>query len=404
MSTTLLYHAFGIKGYRYLRSEFIGGEAVFRVGQKPIDLRCAVCGSAKVIRRGVVERRFKALPIGNKPVSIVLKVQRVECEICEKVRQVKIDFADWRRTYCKTFERYALCLLRYMTIKDVAGHLGVSWDVVKDIQKRYLEKYFSRPKLKSLKWMAIDEIYIGTKQRYLTVVLDLRTGRVVFVGDGKGAEALVKFWKRLKNSKAKVEAVAIDMSPAYIAAISENLKQAVIVFDHFHVIKLFNEKLTELRQALYHEINDILQKKALKGSRWLLLKNPENLDGHRHEKERLEEALRLNQPLATAYYMKEDLRFLWNQHNKAAAEKYLLDWIARAQNSGILMLMKFAKTLQIHQAGILAYYDFPISTGPLEGTNNKIKTMSRQAYGFRDIEFFKLKIMAIHMAKYALVG
>jgi len=363
-----------------------------------------MCGSASVIRRGVVERKFKTLPIGKKPVSIILGVQRVECEICGKVRQVEIGFADWRRTYCKAFERYALCLLRYMTIKDVAGHLGVSWDVIKDIQKRYLQKYFSAPKLKSLKWIAIDEIYIGTKQRYLTVVLDLRTGRVVFVGDGKGAEALIKFWKRLKNSKAKVEAVAMDMSPAYIAAISENLKQAVIVFDHFHIIKLFNEKLTELRQALYHEINDVLQKKALKGSRWLILKNPENLDEHRHEKKRLNEALQLNQPLATAYYMKEDLRFLWNQPNKAAASKYLLDWIARAKDSGIQMLMKFAKTLQIHQAGILAYYDFPISTGPLEGTNNKIKTMSRQAYGFRDIEFFKLKIMAIHMAKYALVG
>jgi len=88
----------------------------------------------------------------------------------------------------------------------------------------------------------------------------------------------------VKGSKAKIEAVAIDMSPAYMAAISENLKKAVIVFDHFHVIKLFNEKLTELRQALYHEINDVLQKKALKGSRWLILKNPQNLDERHHEK------------------------------------------------------------------------------------------------------------------------
>ncbi len=95
---------------------------------------------------------------------------------------------------------------------------------------------------------------------------------------------------------------------------------------------------------------------------------------------------------------------LWEQPDKNTAEIYLADWIARASASGIRMLKKFAKTLQIHQKGILAYYDFPISTGPLEGTNNKIKTMKRQAYGFRDMEFFKLRIMAIHQAKYALVG
>ena len=102
--------------------------------------------------------------------------------------------------------------------------------------------------------------------------------------------------------------------------------------------------------------------------------------------------------------MKEDLRQLWAQTDKAAAQAFLDDWIRRAQASRISMLVKFAKTLAAHRTGILSYYDYPISTGPLEGTNNKIKTMKRQAYGFRDIEFFKLKIMAIHEAKYALIG
>jgi transposase len=320
------------------------------------------------------------------------------------LRQVKVDFADYRRTYTKSFERYALDLLRHMTILDVARHLGVSWDVIKDIQKRHLKRRFSRPKLKSLRWIAIDEISIGKGQRYLTVVLDLKSGRVVYVGDGKGAEALEPFWKRLKGSKAKIKAVAMDMSPAYISAVSTNLKEAAIVFDHFHIIKLFNEKLTKLRRDLYREATDGLEKEVLKGTRWLLLKNPENLDEKRNESERLQEALQLNQPLATAYYMKEELRLLWDQPNKAAAEKLLLDWTAKAKVSGIQMLKKFANTLLAHRSGILAYYDFPISTGPLEGTNNKIKTMKRQAYGFRDMEFFKLRILAIHQTKYALVG
>jgi transposase len=320
------------------------------------------------------------------------------------LRQVKVPFAETRRSYTRAFERYALELLRSMTIRDVARHLGVSWDVIKEIQKRHLQNHFSRPKLKHVRQIAIDEISIGKGHRYLTVVLDLDSGAVLFVGDGKGADALEPFWKRLRCSGATIEAVAIDMAPAYIQAVTDHVSQAAIVFDHFHVIKLFNEKLSDLRRELYREATDQLQKQVLKGTRWLLLKHPENLDKSRREPKRLREALKLNESLAAAYYLKEDLRELWNQPNKACAEAHLNDWIFEAEWSGIRILMQFAKTLAAHRQGILAWYDYPISTGPLEGTNNKIKTMKRQAYGFRDLEFFKLKILAIHQAKYALVG
>ena len=313
-------------------------------------------------------------------------------------------FADPRRRYTKAFERYALELSRLMTIQDVAQHLGVGWDTIKDIQKRDLQHRFKRPRLGKLKQIAIDEISIGHGHRYLTVVLNLETGAVVFVGDGKGAEALGPFWGRLRAAKAQVEAVATDMSPAYIQAVRENLGDAVHVFDHFHVVKLFNEKLSDFRRELYREATEQMDKDVLKGTRWLLLKNPENLDPRRKERERLEEALRMNQPLATVYYMKEDLRQIWDQPDKETAARVLEDWIRRAEASCIKVLQKFAGTLAMHRTGILAYYDCRISTGPLEGTNNKIRTMQRQAYGFRDQEFFKLKIYALHEAKYALVG
>src|SRR5439155_14741083 len=158
------------------------------------------------------------------------------------------------------------------------------------------------------------------------------------------------------------------------------------------------------RRELYRQLTSEAERKILKGTRWLLLKNPENLDTERNERQRLDEALQLNLPLATAYYLKEDLRQIWMQANLRAARKILRDWLARARASGISMLVKFAATMEEYQEGILAYYKYPISTGPLEGTNNKIKTMKRQAYGFRDHEFFKLKILAIHESKYALVG
>jgi transposase len=404
MSTSLLYHAFGIRGYHYVRTEYPGGAVTFTITQPPEHWRCATCNSRQVIGRGCVERRFRAVPIGHRPVSIVLPVQRVGCLLCGAVRQVEVPFADPRRSYTRAFERYALELSQHMTIKAVAAHLGVSWDVIKDMQKRDLRRRFARPRLAGLKQIAIDEIHLGKRQGYVTVVLDLSSGAIVFVGPGKGADALEPFWKRLDRSGAVIDAVAMDMSPAYILAVQTHLPWAVVVFDHFHVIKLFNEKLSALRRDLYQQAKAAGDQEVLKGTRWLLLKNPEDLDPARDELRRLEKALELNQPLATAYYLKEELRQLWAQADKAAATSFLESWIARAQASGIDVLRRFAKTLRRHEEGLLAYYDYPLSTGPLEGTNNKIRALQRQAYGFRDLEFFKLKLMALHEAKYALVG
>jgi transposase len=234
--------------------------------------------------------------------------------------------------------------------------------------------------------------------------MDLESGAVAFVGDGKGADALKPFWKRLRPSKARVEAVAMDMSGAYQSAVRANLPKAAIVFDRFHVVKLFNDKLSDLRRALYREATDVQHKEVLKGTRWLLLKNPENLDEEKDERGRLREALKLNEPLATAYYLKDDLRRFWEQPGKRFATTFLDGWIRRAEATGIKVLQQMAKTLAAHRSGLLAYYDVMISSGPMEGTNNKIKTMKRQAYGFRDREFFKLKILAIHETRYELVG
>ena len=404
MSTSLLYHACGTRGYRYRRTEYVHGEIRFVIEQDPQTLCCGHCGSRQVMRAGQVTRSFKSPPMGSKPMSLVLPVQRLWCAACGKTRQVKIPFADERRTYTRGFERYALDLSRHMTIQAVANHLGVSWDVIKEIQKRNLQRRFKRPKLKHLKQIAIDEISIGKRHRYLTVVLDLRSGAVVYVGQGKDSQALTPFWKRLRCSGAKVRAVATDMSPAYISAVHDHLPRAIHVFDRFHVVKLFNDKLADLRRQVQRTTEKIEHKELLKGTLWLLLKNSEHLDPKRQEPRRLEQALRINKPLAKAYYMKEELRQFWDQGGKRSATRFLDDWIAEAEASGVSMLVKFARTLRLHRQGLLAWYDYAISTGPLEGTNTKIKTMQRQAYGFRDQEFFTLKIFALHESTYALVG
>jgi transposase len=135
-----------------------------------------------------------------------------------------------------------------------------------------------------------------------------------------------------------------------------------------------------------------------------LLKNPENLDTEKDEKQRLKGALALSKPLATAYYLKDDLRQFWNQLGKAFATTLCDDWIRHASESGIKVLQQIAKTLAAHRTGLLAYYDVMISSGPMEGTNNKIKTIKRQAYGLRDMEFFNLKILTTHETRHALIG
>jgi transposase len=163
-------------------------------------------------------------------------------------------------------------------------------------------------------------------------------------------------------------------------------------------------KLTELRRELFREAQGPLGKSVLKGIRWLLLKNPENLDDGKNERARLEEALDLNQPLAIAYYLKDDLRRFWEQADWTTAFQFLEDWCARAEASGIRTLQKFAATLSGHRSGLLAWYHHPISTGPLEGVNNKIKLLQRRAYGYRDLELFKLRILSLHTTRFELIG
>jgi transposase len=403
MSTSILYHGWGVRGYVYDGSDFVEGGVVFYLRQKT-PLRCPVCRSTQVIARGTVERRFKTVPIGLKPVTLVLPVQRVECRACRTVRQVEVQFADARRTYTKTLERYAVELCRVATIQDAARHLRMSWDTVKEMEKRYLQRAFGTPPLRQVRAIAIDELYLGKTGKFITIVLDLESGAIVHVGQGKGDEALKSFWKRLRRAGATIEAVAMDMSPAYAAAVAEHLPQAALIFDHFHVIKLFNQKLTDLRRHLYHEATAKLQKQVLKGTRWLLLKRPDHLDPAKDEVQRLHEALALNQTLATAYYLREELCEFWNQPDKALAAAFLQDWINRAFTTGVRILHDIARSLACHRTGLLAYYDFKLTTAKLEVTNRKIRTLLSRAYGYRDKEFFTLKLYALHRTKYALVG
>jgi transposase len=299
-------------------------------------------------------------------------------------------------------KRYVIDLSRMMTILDVAELTGLCWDTVKNLVKERLAKDYAHIRLKELRRLAIDEIYLGRKQKYLTLVIDQESGRIIWVGRGKAGEALYGFWRRLKASGAKIEAVAMDMSQAYARSVAQHLPGALIVFDRFHVMKLMNEKLDDLRRQLVREAESEDAKVAIKGTRWLLLYRRDNLP--RSKARELEKALEMNRPLATAYLLKEELALAWEQGSWEAMADFCCAWCQKAIASGIDQLVSMAQSLTDHAAGLLSYTVTGMTNGRMEGINRKIKTMLRQFYGLRDNDFLRLKLYDLHESKHKLVG
>ena len=290
-----------------------------------------------------------------------------------------------------------------MTVKDVSGALSVSWGLIKEIDKQGLRERYRQIDVKEVRYIAIDEFAIRKGHKYMTVVMDLERRRIIYVREGRSQESLVPFFRRLKRQGVNLMGISMDMWPAYITAATEYYPQVPIVFDRFHIEKNLNKAITDLRKAVYREEVDLNKKKLIKGTQWLLLKNRENLNDQKNEKKRLEEALQVNRPLAIAYYLKEDLKQLWKQKDVDQAKSFPGNWVAKAIASGIQILKKFARSLLAHRTGIFSWFINKISSGPLEGMNNKIKVLKRKAYGYRDMEYFKLKIYNLHYIRYALL-
>jgi len=303
--------------------------------------------------------------------------------------------------YTKTLSRFVYGVSRVMTLSDVADLTLLSWDTVKSIVKTHLARDYGKPVLQGVHFLGIDEIHLGKKKRFYTIVIDLEDGRIIWAKPGRGKAALRGFWRRLRQARAKIRAVAIDMSGAYWSAVLEHLPEAALVFDKFHVIKLMNERLDDLRREMVREAEGPLKLK-IKGTRFLLLRNPTNLTDDQIPK--LEEALHLNEPLLLSWYLKEELHELWNQNSRKEMKAFLKDWCDKAGQTGIGQMIKMAKTLRTHASGIVSYADHPITSGRLEGINNKIKTLMKRSYGFHDENFFVLKLLSLHHSKYKLLG
>lgn len=411
MSTSLVYHAFGARTYKHFRTDFRGGAVYFHLTKKPHKRRCVVCGSKYVTKEGRRQVTVRTIPIGLRPVYLVLHLHLLRCRQCGSVRQESRDVAEPRKSYTKSLKRLVLKLSRWMSISDIQRYLKLGWDLIKAIIKEDLQRRAKKRSLRKVKRIAIDEISIRRGRRYLTVVLDLDTGDVLFTALGNDHKALKPFFDKLKRARAKLRAIAVDMAGGYAKAIKLYApKDVTVVFDKFHVVALMNRVVDEVRRAEQRRLEDD-ERKVLKGARFLLLYGIETLMARDIDQplvvprlERLDALLEANQTLYEVYILKEELRWLWSHPTKQAAAQALDRWIADAQQVDQPELSRFADTLDKHREGILAYYDEPITTGPLEGLNAKLKLLKRIAYGYRDTDFFQLRILFIHDLETKVVG
>jgi len=326
----------------------------------------------------------------NSIVLIILRYRKVRCPDCG-IRVEHHDFVDPYARYTHRLAQFVFQLCEHMTLKAVAELLHLSWYQVKVIDKSELRKRYRNRNFEGVTILSIDEISLRKHHKYLTVISNFETGEVIGVAENRDYTALANFMKNLPlEIRNNIEAVAIDMWDPYIKAIKEHLPNAHIVFDLFHVTAAFSRIIDKIRNLEYRKADPEL-KRLMKGSRFLLLKNPQNLKFD--EQPRLRALLKNNESLALLYILKEYLKRLWQYRYRAAAEKFLLYWSQLAWQSGIHLLYKFVNMLHNYSYGILNHCRYPIHTGKLEGINNKIKVIKRKAYGYHDLEYFALKIM-----------
>ena len=379
----------------YLLASFLKPKQLFiELKATPEHITCPKCGGTDFIFYGKKKRIFRDLSIGNRELYVIYHRQRIKCSCCGVLSE-HLSFADDYSHYTKRFERYVFDLCRIMTVADVANHLQLSWDVVKEIDKKYLTKKYRKPNYKNVRFIAVDEISIGKHHNYLTIVLNLETGRIVYVGDDRKQATLDAFFLQLGKVRCRrIKAIAMDCWDPYIASATHYLGCHKIVFDKFHLVSNYGKVIDKIRISEFDKA-DLDDRNIIKGTKYLLLANEENLKKE-HQRNKLKAVLELNENINLSYILKDELKLIWSYDDQQQMEQALNNWIEKAFASKLKPLIKFANMLHRYRYGILNYCQYPISTGKLEGTNNKIKVLKRKAYGFCDMDYFKLKLFDLH--------
>ena len=397
-STSLLYHGFKMRNCKYVKTEFEGGDIIMHVVLKTHS--CSSCGSNNITLETPNRRKIQVLPIGMQEVYVELDIYRANCKNCKSRETEQIDFLSHKKArISKPFERM-LCELRSeMTINGIERKYNVDWRTIKNCEKEYLKRKHKKPRLKHVIAIGIDEIYICPKtKKYITIVRDLNTGAVLFIGEGRCKKTLEPFTKSLKHSKADIQTIAMDMSGPFKSWAKEFLPNAKIVFDHFHIIKLMNDKVNKVRIRTLKELGEE-EKSLLKGEKYLFLKGEERLE--KKDFLKLDELRGIFKDLGEINIMKECLRGIYqNVTNHKIAENELFNWCEMAEESSINELKQMAKTIRNHMEGIIAFWKTDgVTNASMEGFNCKLRCLIKQAYGYRDMEYFYLKIYDLPQLK-----
>ncbi|MEQ9799048.1 MAG: ISL3 family transposase [Salinisphaeraceae bacterium] len=375
--------------------EHAGGTVEIHLRPTRKGLTCERCGHRSQQVHETVIRRVRDLPLFEYRVVLVVPRRRLWCGHCGGPR---LEQLDWLGRYQRVTDRFAEAigrLLRAMPINAVAAFYDLGWHSVKALDKARLTAELPAPDWSTIRYLAMDEFALHKGHRYATVVIEPTRRQVLWIGEGRSRETAAAFFAQLPAGAAeRIEAVAIDMTTAYELEIRAHCPHAEIVYDLFHVVaKYGREVIDRVRVDEANRLREIPRaRKVVKTSRWLLLRNRDNLTPG--QQVHLQELLAANQSLLTVYLLKDELKRLWRYRHRGYAARAWQGWYEQAMASGITALQRFARRLKPYLYGILARCRHPLHTSVLEGINNTIKVIKRRAYGYRDTDYFFLKIRA----------
>lgn len=393
----------GWEGYTLVTIRRVGAEEEHSCPEVWVELaprpdrvkRCHGCGEVVEAVHDVEVRQIRDLPLLDAPTWLLVPRCRLACPRCGP----KLEQLPWLERYARVTSRLAESvarLCRVLPIKHVAEFFDLSWTTVKAIDQAWLEATLGPIDLSGVEVIAMDEFAVQKGHRYATVIVDPRTKRVLWIGRGRGREDVRPFFELLGGEgRSRLKAVVMDMNGAYAEEVRYQCPLAEIVYDLFHVVAKFGREVVD--RVRIDEANRLRDnrpaRQVIKSSRWLLLRNRENIP-KRGDRVKLDELLAANRKLLAVYVLKDDLKHLWDYTYRGAAVRFWKQWYGRAIRSRIEPLKKFARNLKAYLDGILAHCRWPLHTSLLEGINNKIKVIKRMAYGFRDDTYFFLKIRA----------
>lgn len=340
------------------------------------------------------KRRIRDLSCGDTRVYLEVEIRRVVCRGCGLVKQEKLAWIAENPLYTRRFAFFVGRRCRASTLKDVAQELDLEWHTVKELEKQYMRQQLRRAGMPGPRVIGIDEISIKKGQDYRIVVSDLLRRRAIwFGGKDRKEESMDLFYRELgARQSSRIRLAVMDMWKAFQKSAARNAPQAHILFDKFHVIEHLSEALDEVRKSEYARLKG--QDRAyIKGQRYTLLSHRENLTlkGRRA----LEKLLAANQRLNIAYLLKESFGQLWDYQKEGWARKFFENWKAALKWQRLAPYEKFAGMIEDHWEGIAAHCqpENQVPLGFVEGLNNKIRVIQRRAYGIRDEEYLRLKIL-----------